>query len=144
MANLQFIKNVNHNGMIFKGQQIENNQIVAEGMIVDPSTELRKPGVLGLADLAQDLIDRGLARATDAPATHSATLVNGAQEAITVDAPAGSGVAPSADVIRQREALQKSAQPAAPAAAPAVPAQSAPAPAQPQQPSAEEIAAIAG
>lgn len=157
MANLHFISNVMHNGIVFKGRQIKNNQVVFDGMVVDLGADTR-----GLGAIAASLVDRGLAEYVDAPATHTTNFVNAAQEAIPVNAPAGTGSAPVADQVIARENLQKAKQPenqtpasekhglfgfgAKPAetAAAAQPAAPAPTPAAPaNQPSAEEVAATA-
>lgn len=136
MANLHFISNVMHNGILFPGRKIENNRVVSDGAVVDLSADTR-----GLASVAGSLVERGLAEYTNSPATHTSVLVNAAQEAIPVDAPAGTGSAPVADQIKAREALQRNKQPEN--QAPAAPATQPQAPAQPKQPTPEEVAATA-
>lgn len=108
MGNLQFLTNVTHNGVIFKGPQIKDNKLVAEGMVVDLSKDTR-----GLSEVANDLIERGLARTTTEPATHSSVLVNNAQEAIPVDAPQGSAEAPASDPINSSNPVKTDEQKAA-------------------------------
>lgn len=135
--NLHFIKNVTHNGIQFLGQQIRDNKVVFDGMVVDLTQDTR-----GLKDVAQSLVDRKLAEYTDAPATHSSNFVNGAQEAVPVDAALGSGASPAADAVRQRENLNRGqTQPAAIQSQPQAPAQ--PQQSAPKQPTPEEVAAAA-
>lgn len=87
MANLELLRNVTHRGIIVK-----------QGMIVS-----------GLAEVAQDLIDRGLARATDAAATHTVSLVNAAQEATALGSTDG-GQKPNAETDDARKATAQAQQ----------------------------------
>lgn len=140
MANLQIDSTVLHNGTLIPGRKIENNQVVFPGAVIDLEADTR-----GLKAVAQDLIDRGIAHETSEPATHTLTLVNAAQEAMPINAPAGSASAPIADSLKRNLAFQKDL--AAQKQAQVQPAQSQ-APAQPQQPAPkqptpEEVAAAA-
>jgi len=156
MANLQFLTNVTHDGVIFKGTQIVTDkqgiQKVIEGVIVDLEVDTRH-----LKDVAENLIDRGLAKFTNNPATHTSNFVSQSQEAIPINAATGTGLAPEADTIhaqdeqRKQEEATKAAADAAAKAAEAqkaqdqanVAAQNAGQQPQNGQPSAEQIAADA-
>lgn len=91
MPNLEFVSNVVHQGIFLK-----------KGMIVDDQQS-------GLADVAQNLIERGLARGTEASATHTAALVSGGGEALPLSATAG-GQVPNAVGDEARKAAAEAAQ----------------------------------
>jgi hypothetical protein len=97
MPNLEFLSTVVHHGIVLK-----------QGMIVDDAQQ-------DLALVAQNLIDRGLAQATDKPATHTAAVVNGAQEPLAKDSTVG-GQTPNADADAAAKAAAKARQVAADAA----------------------------
>lgn len=106
MGNLQFLTNVTHNGVIFKGTQVTTDktgaQRVIPGVIVDLEADTR-----GLKAVKQNLIDRGLAKETNDPATHTSNFVSQSQEAIPVASASGAGQSPSADTIRQQDEQRK-------------------------------------
>lgn len=91
MANLEFLNNVVHNGIVLK-----------KGMIVSDVHQ-------GLAEVGSNLIDRGLAKETAAAATHTAAIVNGAQEPLEVNNTSG-GQAPNADSDAALKAQAKARQ----------------------------------
>jgi hypothetical protein len=131
MANLQFLSNVTHAGRNFRGPIIQDNVEQAPGNIVDLSND-----TTGLSSVAQNLIDRKLARPTNDPATHTTHIVGADMFVLPINAPAGSGQAPaipqSPDGFPQR---QTPAPQAAQSQAPVQP--------QPGQPTPEQIAALA-
>ena len=92
MANLEFLTNVVHQGIILK-----------TGMIVSDVEN-------GLAEVGHSLIARGLAKETTAPRTHSTLLVNGVQEPMAVTAPSSEGQTPNTVTDEARKAAATDSQ----------------------------------
>lgn len=144
MSNLKFLGNVTHNGIQFlayRAAKTNDNGKVTEpeqpAMVVDLENDSR-----GLKEVAQGLVDRGLAEYTNDPVTHSSSFVDQAQSAIPINAPGNAGGTPVADQVKARENLQKQKQPENNPAPPQASAPSTPAPVA-GQPSAAEIQATA-
>lgn len=102
MSNIEILDNVVHRGILLK-----------KGMIVATATQ-------ELDKVAQNLIDRNLAKSTESAVTHTAAIVNGTQEAMPVSSTAG-GQKPAVVEDDARKAAAKAAQtPADPSQAQAV------------------------
>lgn len=86
MANLEIVSNVLHKGIILK-----------TGMIISDAGQ-------GLEEVGQDLIDRGLAKPTDQPPTHTTTVVNGSQEALPIGTTTGQAPNVEGDEARKAQA----------------------------------------
>lgn len=91
MSNLQLLSNVVHKGIRLK-----------KGVIVSTAEK-------DLGSVAQNLIDRGLAKAVDQPATHTAALVDGSGAALPVNSTTG-GKTPAADADEARKAAAQAQQ----------------------------------
>lgn len=94
MANIELLGNVLHRG-------IQLNK----GIVVSDSQQ-------GLTEVVQNLIDRGLAKVTEAAATHTAAVVDAVGRALPIAA-AAEGQAPRADEDAARKAQAKGGQVAA-------------------------------
>lgn len=86
MANIKVLSNFLHQGIVFK-----------QGMVVSDNATSPDTAAQNLTGVIPNLIERGLVEATTDPETHSAFLVNGAQEPLPKDASTADGQAPNAD-----------------------------------------------
>ena len=96
MPNIKFLDNVVHHGILLK-----------KGMIVDGSEQ-------GLGAVVQNLIDRKLVEPTDEAATHTATLVDGGQQAMPRSSSVGGQAPNAADDAARKAAAQAAQVPATP------------------------------